>query len=389
MCDEELDRETIDLPLADHTEGTAVEENRTESTCKVAGSYDSVVYCSVCDEELDRETIDLPLADHTEGTAVEENRTESTCKVAGSYDSVVYCSVCDIELSRDIVNLPLDSSEHGETEIRNDSVANCHENGYTGDMYCLDCNMKVADGEVTPFDANNHDGETEIKNAVTANCHENGYTGDTYCLGCNIKILDGEYLSINKDSHDAIVVDGAVEATCMQTGLTEGSHCASCNTVIVKQTVIEKTEHKYIVTSVVFDESKSGTITYKCSGCGDEKIEKIKFDFNDAIDLIEKAEKKLKSDKTSEEEKIKIKEALDEFRAFILDYVTFDENGEVVENNLPLNDSDVMSHYMNLFNSLNSMVDDNPVKDKISLIFEIVIMAINLLIFIIKSLRSM
>ena len=108
-----------------------------------------------------------------------------------------------------------------------------------------------------------------------------------------------------------------------------------------------------------------------------------------SIDLIEKAEKKLKSNKTSEEEKIKIKEALDEFRAFILDYVTFDENGEVVENNLPLNDSDVMSRYMNLFNSLNSMVDDNPVKDKISLIFEIVIMAINLLIFIIKSLRSM
>ena len=46
-----------------HTEGEAVEENRVEATYEQTGSYDSVVYCSVCDEELSRETIEIPMLD--------------------------------------------------------------------------------------------------------------------------------------------------------------------------------------------------------------------------------------------------------------------------------------------------------------------------------------
>ena len=45
--------------------GETVVENRTESTCSVAGSYDNVVYCSTCNKELSRETITLSLKEHT------------------------------------------------------------------------------------------------------------------------------------------------------------------------------------------------------------------------------------------------------------------------------------------------------------------------------------
>ena len=53
--------------LADHTPKAAVKENEVEATCTTAGSYDSVVYCSVCGEELSRETVNVPAIPHTYG----------------------------------------------------------------------------------------------------------------------------------------------------------------------------------------------------------------------------------------------------------------------------------------------------------------------------------
>ena len=59
-----------------------------------------MTYCSKCGEELSRETKTIEKLAHTPGEAVEENRVDSTCKVAGSYDEVIYCIVCGEELSR-------------------------------------------------------------------------------------------------------------------------------------------------------------------------------------------------------------------------------------------------------------------------------------------------
>ena len=47
-----------------HTFGSSVFENVMESTCTTAGSYDSVVYCSVCGAELYRETKQKPALGH-------------------------------------------------------------------------------------------------------------------------------------------------------------------------------------------------------------------------------------------------------------------------------------------------------------------------------------
>ena len=85
-----------------HTPAAAVQENVVPATCNTAGSYDSVVYCSVCNAEISRTTgVVIPATgDHTPAAAVQENVVAATCGAAGSYDSVVYCSECGTEISR-------------------------------------------------------------------------------------------------------------------------------------------------------------------------------------------------------------------------------------------------------------------------------------------------
>lgn len=43
----------------------------------------------------------------------------------------------------------------------------------------------------------------------------------------------------------SVVIDEALLPTCEQSGLTEGKHCSVCDAVIVKQSVVPKTDHVY------------------------------------------------------------------------------------------------------------------------------------------------
>lgn len=105
VCGETIEYGEVIAALG-HTEAEAVRENEVAATCTEAGSYESVVYCSVCGEELSRETIAVDATGHTKGTAVRENYVAPTATTAGSYDSVVYCTVCGEELSRETVTVP-------------------------------------------------------------------------------------------------------------------------------------------------------------------------------------------------------------------------------------------------------------------------------------------
>ena len=97
---------TFTAVFAEHLLDSLAIENIVAPTCTVAGSYDSVVYCSVCRVELSRDVIDVPAAGHKADSVVFENVVAATRTAAGSYDSVVYCSVCRVELSRTTVNVP-------------------------------------------------------------------------------------------------------------------------------------------------------------------------------------------------------------------------------------------------------------------------------------------
>ena len=55
---------TMQINATGHSPEAAVEENRTEATCPAEGHYDSVVYCGKCDDELSRETVNIPASIH-------------------------------------------------------------------------------------------------------------------------------------------------------------------------------------------------------------------------------------------------------------------------------------------------------------------------------------
>ncbi len=53
-----------------HTNAIAVKENEVAPDCDDAGSYDSVIYCSVCKAEVSRENVTVDALGHTEAAVV-------------------------------------------------------------------------------------------------------------------------------------------------------------------------------------------------------------------------------------------------------------------------------------------------------------------------------
>ena len=76
--------------VVEHKPGDAVIENEVAATCKAAGSYDKVVYCTECGEESGRETVEIPAKDHTWGEWVKNGAgTEQMreCTVCGEKET--------------------------------------------------------------------------------------------------------------------------------------------------------------------------------------------------------------------------------------------------------------------------------------------------------------
>ena len=84
---------------------TEVKLEAVEPTCEETGLTEGKK-CSVCNEILEAQE-EIAALGHKNAEPVEENRVESTCTEAGSYDLVVYCSVCEEEVSRETKALEL------------------------------------------------------------------------------------------------------------------------------------------------------------------------------------------------------------------------------------------------------------------------------------------
>ena len=70
-------------------------EITTAATCTEKGV--KTYTCTACKQT---KTEDIIAAGHTSGEPIRENEKAATCTEAGSYDSVVYCTVCKAEISR-------------------------------------------------------------------------------------------------------------------------------------------------------------------------------------------------------------------------------------------------------------------------------------------------
>ena len=153
--------------------------------------------------------------EHTAATPVTEKRIDSTCKVEGSYDEVVYCSVCDKELSRTQMTIGL--KEH--TEIIDSAIApTCTTTGFTEGKHCFVCNTVLVKQEIIPI---THDWTTSYsytKSAHWKKCtkcvattekvaHDIGMDG--YCKTCDNPITgsEGVLYFLSSDGTYAEVID--------------------------------------------------------------------------------------------------------------------------------------------------------------------------------------
>jgi len=259
--------------MVDHTPAAAVEENRTESTCTVAGSYDSVVYCSVCNTELSRETKALERAAHTEGEVVVENEVAATCTAEGSYDNVVYCTVCNAELSRNTVTVEKIAHTPAAAVEENRVASTCTIAGsYDSVVYCSVCNTELSRETKALERAAHTEGAVVVENEVAATCTAEGsYDNVVYCSVCKTHEISRTKVTVTKLPHTE-VIDEAVEATCTETGLTEGKHCSVCGEVLVEQEVVDALGHSYETVVTAPTCTEDGYTTYTCSRCGDSYV---------------------------------------------------------------------------------------------------------------------
>ena len=229
-CGEVTEGSDAELPLSEHTGGTA--------TCT------KKAVCAVCHQEYG----DFAAHNYIENAETDYLKTAATCGSKAVYYKS--CSVCGAKSEETFETGEYDYMNHvGKTYLKNQKEATCYEEGYTGDTYCSTCNREISKGqsiaksvhnpapvwttdetdhwkvcqtigcgsiidkaphsggeanchakavceicgvEYGDFDSDNHDGGTEVKDAVAATCNEDGYTGDTYCLGCSERISEGE-----------------------------------------------------------------------------------------------------------------------------------------------------------------------------------------------------
>ena len=304
VCNHTYNSDTV--PANGHTPDSIVFENIVAATCTVAGSQDSVVYCSVCQTELSRNALvisatghsystndvtptctavgytthtcsacnhtynsdTVPANGHTPDSIVFENIVAATCTVAGSQDSVVYCSVCKTELSRNALVI----SASGHSYSTNDVAPTCTAIGYTTHI-CSVCNHTYNSDSVP---ANGHKPDSIVfENIVAATCTVAGSQDSVvYCSSCKTELSRNALVipasghsyssnvvvptctavgytthtcsvcnhTFNSDTVPAkghtAVVDSAVAATATSEGLTEGSHCSVCGETILAQVVI-------------------------------------------------------------------------------------------------------------------------------------------------------
>ena len=266
-----------------HSAGAAVEENRVEADCTTAGSYESVVYCSLCGDELSRETVAIKALGHTEGEAVEENNVAPDCENDGSYDTVVYCSVCGDEISRETTTVDALGHTEGEAVVENNVAPDCENDGsYDTVVYCSVCGDEIS-RETTTVDALGHtEGEAVEENRVEASPTVDGsYESVVYCSVCGDEISRTTVV-IPALGHEvaAAVEENRVEADCVNDGSYDlVVYCTCCTPAveISRETVVidalGHTEGEAVVENNVAPDCENDgsydTVVY-CTVCGDE-----------------------------------------------------------------------------------------------------------------------
>lgn len=138
-----------------------------------------------------------------------------------------------------------DSCIHPKSQnvIKNRTLADCEQGGYTGDVYCGFCNEKISDGE--EIEARGHsDAVLDESTVKEATCTETGYSGDKICPVCDKVLEQGKVLKANGHK-EAEQVRNAKKSSCYQKGYTGDKYCEVCDETLQEGKAIPKLEHEY------------------------------------------------------------------------------------------------------------------------------------------------
>ena len=216
-----------------HTPAEAVKENEKASSCTVAGSYDSVVYCSECNNKLSSEIITLPLAAHTPAEAVKENEVAGTCITAEKWNEVTYCSECRTKLNSVAKTGSIDENNHKTTTECEKTDATCLTVGYTAGTFCEDCNKWISGHEEIPAIAHKNKVHHE---KIDATCVAEGTIEYWSCPDCSKNFSDEACtvevtdltIEIDENNHD-LNKEEAKAPTCTEKGWDAYEKCSRCN----------------------------------------------------------------------------------------------------------------------------------------------------------------
>ena len=250
---------TEEIPATGHKVGTAVEENRVESTCTQEGHYDEVIYCTVCNKEISRVQKTIKAKGHTYSTKWTIDK-EATCEETGEKSH--HCTECGERT--DITTIEALGHDY---QIKSTTDAVC-EKGGTIIYECTKC--KATKQETIP--ATGH--REEIDTAVEPTCTEKGKTEGKHCSVCGKVLVAQEEIPAKGHTAGQAVEENRVESTCTQEGhYDEVIYCTECNTEISRiQKTIEKKEHTYSTEWTIDKEAtceETGEKSHHCTECGE------------------------------------------------------------------------------------------------------------------------
>ena len=256
--------------LGGHTE---VVDSPVTPTCEETGLTEGK-HCSVCNEVLvAQQTVDA--LGHNGGEAVVEKDVKPTCTTAGSYDTVVYCTVCEKELSRKTTTV--NALGHAWGEWIEDAPATEETDG-AKHRVCGTCG-EVEEG-VIPSIEHVHSYTPTVTDPT---CTEQGYT--THTCRCGDTKVD-TYVDALGHTEGEEVVENKVDATCTEDGSYDAVvYCSVCETELSRVTrTIDATGHDYDETVTDPTCEAKGYTTYTCE-CGhsytDNEVAALGHDWND------------------------------------------------------------------------------------------------------------
>ena len=181
---------------------------------------------------------------HPESQYVVKNKTLVDCE-QGGYTGDTYCGFCGEKIADGKETEP---GGHADAIIDKKTVkeATCTEEGYTGDKICPTCKKVLEQGQTTP--ANGHTDSEELRKVREASCYLDGYTGETYCTVCGETTKSGN--AITKLEHDY------VDDVC--------KNCGRINNAQLDTTYTSKTTNLYPFQVIQFKAPENGTYKFYC-----------------------------------------------------------------------------------------------------------------------------